>query len=189
MRGINNDYKKLFLSCGIFCLPLAAQANWIEAATAVLGAKNAAAVNQAEAQMNQSRLAAANAVKQADKAYYGNLQQNQVYSTSYLKTLDCTDLAVEAKAAQRTLAQAEISSSQANAQANNPVSKWAGFAGSALSAFSGQSETVSKASQIANAFSGQNAQQDLSASQQSLEIALNNLDNIQIYQKAKKCAF
>lgn len=42
--------KKLFLSCGI-CLPLAAQANWIEAATAVLGAKNAAAVNQAEAQM------------------------------------------------------------------------------------------------------------------------------------------
>ena len=67
--------KKLFLSCGILCLPLAAQANWIEAATAVLGAKNAAAVNQAEAQMNQSRLAAANAVKQADKAYYGNLQK------------------------------------------------------------------------------------------------------------------
>ncbi len=58
---------------------------------------------------------------------------NSVYSTSYLKTLDCTDLAVERKTFERTLEASAIGiQAKRTAQQNNQVSKWAGLAGNAL---------------------------------------------------------
>ncbi|WP_347460910.1 hypothetical protein ABEF79_02590 [Acinetobacter sp. ANC 7454] len=152
-------YKKLALSLMLGGLSLSVSAgSWLEAATTVLGAKNGAIMDQAEANIERSRAQANAAVARADAAYASNYnaasqKNNSVYSTSYLKTLDCTDLAVEAKSFERTLAAAQAAQEQANAQANNPVSRFAGLASGALSAFAGQSESVARASKITSALS------------------------------------
>lgn len=180
------------LSTAIFTLSVTSQAGILDIATGIMGAQNAAIMDQAEARMNQSRADANAAVARADAGYASNYNQasnmnNGVYSTSYLKTLDCTDLAVEKKSFERTLNAAQQSADQANLQANNGISKFAGLAGSALSAFSGQSDTVSKMSQIASSLSAKDSQHTANTSQQAVEIAQANLDNIAIYEKAKKC--
>lgn len=184
--------KKLLLSTAIFTLSITSQAGLLDLATGIMGAHNGAIMDQAEARMNQSRAAANAAVAQADAAYASQYNQashmnNGVYSTSYLKTLDCTDLAVERKSFERTLNAAQQSAEQANLQANNGISKLAGLAGSALSAFSGQSNTASKMSQIASSFSAKDSQQTAILSQQAAEVAQANLENIAIYETAKKC--
>ena len=187
-------HKHLVLGLILGGLSVSAQANnWLNAATAVLGAKNAAVMDQAEANIEKSRAQANAAVARADAGYASNFntasqQQNSVYSTSYLKTLGCTDLAVEARSFERTLESAQIAHNQATAQANNPVSKLAGLASGALSAFAGQSESIARASQITSALSGNNAQNNAASSQVTAETAQANLENIRIYQKAKKCS-
>ncbi|MEK5770034.1 hypothetical protein VXE29_05175 [Acinetobacter variabilis] len=150
-------------------------------------------MDQAEANMERSRAQANAAVARADRAYASNYnnasnQNNGVYSTKYLKGLDCTDLAVEARSFERTLEASQNALNQANAQANNPVSKLAGIASGALSAFAGQSQTVARATEITNAFTGNNNQNNIAASQADADVALANLENIRIYQKAKKCS-
>lgn len=186
--------KQLILTTIIIGLVGSAHASsWLEAATAVLGAKNGAIMDQAEANMERSRAEAHAAVARADRAYAANMNpsthaNNSIYSTTYLKGLDCTDLAVEARSFERTLQAAQNAQEQANAQANNPVSKWAGIASGALSAFAGQSETVARASEITSAFSGQNNKNNSAPSQADAEVALANLENIRMYQKGKKCS-
>ncbi|NHC03540.1 hypothetical protein G9F31_07120 [Acinetobacter sp. 187] len=184
--------KKIILSTAVFTLSATSQAGLLDLATGIMGAQNGAIMDQAEARMHQSRAAANAAIARADAGYASNYNQasnmnNGVYSTSYLKTLDCTDLAVERKSFERTLNAAQQSADQANVQANNGISKFAGLAGSALSAFSGQSNTASKMSQIASSFSGKDSQQTAVSSQQAVEVAQANLDNIAIYETAKKC--
>ena len=185
--------KKIFLTSTLITISLSSQAGGLlDLATGIMGAKNAAIMDQAEARMNQSRAEANAAVARADAAYASNYNtasntNNSVYSTSYLKTLDCTDLAVERKSFERTVNAAQLELEQHNTQTNSNVSKWAGLAGNALSAFSGQSEKASKMGQLANAFSGQSNQKSAVNSQQVLEVAQANLDNISIYEKAKKC--
>lgn len=186
-------FKQIILSTTLAVSSFSIQAaSWLEAAAAVMGAKNGAIMDQAEANMERSRAQANAAVARADRTYafnYNNASQqnNSVYSTAYLKGLDCTDLAVEARSFERTLEASQNAQNQANAQANNPVSKLAGIASGALSAFAGQSQTVARASEITNAFSGNNNQNNLAASQADADVALANLENIRIYQKAKKC--
>ncbi|HJF28373.1 MAG TPA: hypothetical protein K8V79_09055 [Acinetobacter lwoffii] len=183
-------FKRIILSTAIITLSFSTQASsWLEAATAVMGARNGAIMDQAEANMERSRLQANTAVARADRAYASNYnhasnQNNGVYSTTYLKGLDCTDLAVEARSFERSL---EASQHALN-QANNPVSKLAGIASGALSAFTGQSQTVARATEITNAFTGNNNQNNIAASQADADVALANLENIRIYQKAKKCS-
>ncbi|MGE8649330.1 MAG: hypothetical protein ACN6NL_05330 [Acinetobacter sp.] len=181
-------FKRIILSTTIAALSFSTQAgSWLEAATAVMGARNGAIMDQAEANMERSRAQANAAVARADRAYASN-QNNGVYSTTYLKGLDCTDLAVEARSFERTLEASQNALNQANAQANNPVSKLAGIASGALSAFAGQSQTVARATEITNAFTGNNNQNNIAASQADADVALANLENIRIYQKAKKCS-
>jgi len=184
-------FKRIILSTTIAALSFSTQAgSWLEAATAVMGARNGAIMDQAEANMERSRAQANAAVARADRAYASNYnnasnQNNGVYSTTYLKGLDCTDLAVEARSFERTLEASQKAFNQANAQANNPVSKLEGIA---LSAFAGQSQTVARATEITNAFTGNNNQNNIAASQADADVALANLENIRIYQKAKKCS-
>lgn len=181
-------FKRIIFSTTIAALSFSTQAgSWLEAATAVMGARNGAIMDQAEANMERSRAQANAAVARTDRAYAYN-QNNGVYSTTYLKSLDCTDLAVEARSFERTLEASQNALNQANAQANNPVSKLAGIASGALSAFAGQSQTVARATEITNAFTGNNNQNNIAASQADAEVALANLENIRIYQKAKKCS-
>ena len=179
--------KKVIMTLGVCVLPLAAQAGWMDVATAALGAQNGALLDQAQARLAQSQLEANAAVAQVNTTQVAE-NNNGVYSTKYLKTLDCTDLAVEAKAFERTLEAAQSNYAQGSALANNSVTKFAGLAGSALSAFAGQSTTAAKMSQVTNALTGGNsAQQTVNNAQQSAEVATVNLENIAIYQKAKKC--
>ena len=186
-------FKKTATACAICMISLSSQAGLLDAAVAVMGAKNGAIMNQAEARMNQSREEAAYAVAQADRAYAANANpasntNNSVYSTSYLKTLDCTDLAVERKTFERTLEASNAVATQVSVQQNNQMSKWAGLAGNALSAFAGQSETAGRMGQFANAFAGtNNTQTNTASAQQAAEVAQANIDNIKIYQSAKKC--
>lgn len=187
-------FKRIIFSTTIAALSFSTQAgSWLEAATAVMGARNGAIMDQAEANMERSRAQANAAVARADRVYASNYnnasnQNNGVYSTTYLKGLDCTDLAVEARSFERTLEASQNALNQANAQANNPVSKLAGIASGALSAFAGQSQTVARATEITNAFTGNNNQNNIAASQADADVALANLENIRIYQKAKKCS-
>lgn len=185
---------RIILSCAITGLSFSVHANsWLEAATAVLGAKNGVIMDQAEANIERSRAQANAAIAGADRAYASNYnhasqRNNSVYPTSYLKGLDCTDLTVEARSFERTLEAAQLVQDQANAQANNPVSKLAGIATGALSAFAGQSKSVSRVTEITSSFAGQNNQNSFAASQADTDVALANLENIRIYQKAKKCS-
>ena len=166
---------------------------WLDVATSVMGAQNAVVMDQAEARMNQSQTQANAAIARADQGYTSHYNQtsnqnNSVYSTGYLKSLDCTDLAVEKRTFERTLEASETSVSQ---NSTIGLSKWAGVAGTALNAFSGQSETLGKMGQIANSFSGQNnntqAQANVASGQVSIETARANIENVAIYQNAKKC--
>lgn len=187
-------YKQILLSILLGGVSLSASAaSWLEAATSVLGAKNAAIMDQAEANMERSRAQANAAVARADAAYASNYNpasqnNNSVYSTSYLKTLDCTDLAVESKSFERTLAAAQAAQEQAAVQSNNKISKLAGLTTGALSAFAGQSDSAARLSKITGALSGNTAQTN-APSDEVVDVALANLENIRIYQKAKKCNF
>ncbi|ANF81062.1 hypothetical protein A3K93_01875 [Acinetobacter sp. NCu2D-2] len=187
-------YKQLLLSTLLAGVSLSVSAgNWLEAATSVLGAANGRVMDQAEANIERSRAQANAAIARADAAYASNYntasqQNNSVYSTSYLKTLDCTDLAVEAKSFERTLAAAQAAQEQAAAQSNNKIAKFAGLANGALSAFAGQSDSAARLSKITGAFTGNNTQSN-APSDEVVDVALANLENIRIYQKAKKCSF
>lgn len=186
--------KKTALILGISLASIGVHAKgWLDVATSVMSAQNTAVMDQAEARMNQSQAQANAAVARADQGYASNYNQasnqnNGVYSTGYLKSLDCTDLAVEKRTFERTLGASEASVSQ---NSTNGLSKWAGVAGTALNALSGQSETLGKMGQIASSFSGQNnnaqAQATVASGQVSIETARANIENIEIYQNAKKC--
>jgi hypothetical protein len=118
---------------------------------------------------------------------------NKPFSTSELKTMGCADLSVEQTNAKRELAEAEKNIANINANAQAPgkaVSKWAGLASGAISAFAGNSEKASKVSQIANNLAGEEDKSDAAnlSLQQAIKIkAQTNIDNIMIYQKSKKC--
>lgn len=115
---------------------------------------------------------------------------SQKLSTSELKAMDCATLSVEKSNAQQSLDAADKNLANINAKAQDPsakVSKWAGIAGGALSAF-GKGD--SKVGQLANSVAGQpdtsdasnpDIQQKLKADSQA------NLNNIAVYQKSKKC--
>ena len=119
--------------------------------------------------------------------------QYKKFTTTELKALDCASLAVEKNDASRTIAAADSNISAAQAQAQAPsgsISKWAGIASGALSAFGGNSEKAAKASQIANDLSGEQNASDannIPLQQQIKATAQANIDNIAIYQKTKKC--
>lgn len=174
--------KKLLIVTSIIISPITSQAGWLDAI-----------LDQAEAQIPANRAYATSVINQVDarqaqqsQLNQSNLVKDTIFTTSYLKTLDCTDLSVEAKGAQRIIDTAQSQATTTNQGSN--LSKFAGLASSTLSAFSGQSETISKASQIASALTGQNQQVSTNTiSQQSYDNAVANLDNISIYQKAKKC--
>ena len=112
-------------------------------------------------------------------------------STSELKAMDCATLAVEKSDAKRSLAAAEQNIAAASTQTpGKSLSKWAGMASGALSAFGGNSQKATKASQIAGSFAGEQDSSDASNVQLQQEIKATsqaNIDNIGIYQGSKKC--
>ena len=116
---------------------------------------------------------------------------NEKLATSELKAMDCATLSVEKSNAKRDIETADKNIANINTQAPaKTVSKWAGLASSALGAFGGQSETAAKASSIAADVAGTENTSDssnLSVQQQNKTNAQANMDNISIYQKAKKC--
>ena len=77
------------------------------------------------------------------------------FTTTELKALSCTDLSVEKANAKRELAAAErnITNIQTDTP-NKTISKWAGVADGALSAFGGKSEHAAKAKDMANNLAG-----------------------------------
>ncbi|RZG74466.1 hypothetical protein [Acinetobacter sp. WCHAc060025] len=115
---------------------------------------------------------------------------SQKLSTSELKAMDCATLSVEKSNAQQSLEAADKNLANINAKAQDPsakVSKWAGIASGALSAF-GKGD--SKAGQLANSVAGQQDTSDASNPdiQQKLKAdSQANLNNIAVYQKSKKC--
>ena len=115
---------------------------------------------------------------------------SQKLSTSELKAMDCATLSVEKSNARHSLDAADKNLANINAKAQDPsakVSKWAGIAGGALSAF-GKGD--SKAGQLANSVAGPQDTSDASNPdvQQKLKAdSQANLDNIAVYQKSKKC--
>ena len=115
---------------------------------------------------------------------------SQKLSTTELKAMDCATLSVEKSNAQQSLDAADKNLANINAKAQDPsakVSKWAGIAGGALSAF-GKGD--SKAGQLANSVAGQQDTSDASNPdiQQKLKAdSQANLNNIAVYQKSKKC--
>lgn len=118
----------------------------------------------------------------------------QQLSTYELKNLDCTSLAVEKANAVRHINNADQKLNTMNASAGDPaktVSKWAGLAGNALAAFSGNSETAARASYAARNMANQNPQADnsyeINSQQQIKNNAVANIENISVYQSAKGC--
>lgn len=118
----------------------------------------------------------------------------QQLSTYELKSLDCTSLAVEKANAIRHINHADQKINNMNASAADPakaVSKWAGLAGNALAAFSGNSETAARASYAARNMANQNPETDnsydINNQQQIKSNALANVENIAVYQSAKGC--
>ena len=118
----------------------------------------------------------------------------QQLSTYELKNLDCTSLAVEKANAVRHINNADQKLNNMNASAGDPaktVSKWAGLAGNALAAFSGNSETAARASYAARNMANQNPQADnsyeINSQQQIKNNAVANIENISVYQSAKGC--
>ena len=113
------------------------------------------------------------------------------HSTAELKAMDCASLAVEKSNAKRNLEAADKNIAAAATQTpGKSLSKWAGMAGSALSAFGGNSEKASKAGQIANSVAGEEDKSDaanIPLQQQIKATAQANIDNIAVYQGSKKC--
>lgn len=202
-------YKSLMLTCAIGALSMSAQANsWLDVATAVLNAKNGNAAAEAESNLDRSRAQANAAIALANAHALANQNQipavnnvapvvnaatsnNGIYTTSYLKTLDCTDLTVEARSFERTIDAAYKQTNAANtATPVNSIAKFAGIASGALSAFGGQSESLSRVTEITSALAGNPAQPQAAGNvitQTAYDNAVTNLENIRIYQKAKQC--
>ena len=70
------------------------------------------------------------------------------------------------------------------------MSKWAGLASGAISAFAGNSEKAAKVGQIANNLAGEEDTSDAAnlTLQQAIKTkAQTNIDNMTVYQKSKKC--
>lgn len=115
---------------------------------------------------------------------------NEKLSTSELKSMDCPTLAVEKADAKRSLETVEKNLANAQAQSGSKtVSKWAGLAGGALSAFSGNSEKVARTSEVLGNMS-QTDTSDASNVELQQQIKANaqaNIENIGIYQGSKKC--
>ena len=116
------------------------------------------------------------------------------FTTYELSTMDCPSLAVEKANSKRALDKANEQVSNLNVQAQAPtnsVSKWASLAGGALSAFSGNSKSAAKAADVANNLSANDQTEqvayDLEYYKQVQANAQSNIDNIAIYQDAKKC--
>ncbi len=115
----------------------------------------------------------------------------KAFTTTELKALSCTDLSVEKANAKRELAAAErnITNIQTDTP-NKTISKWAGVAGGALSAFGGKSEHAAKAKDMANNLTGSEDTSDennLKLQQALKNKAQTNIENIETYQKSKKC--
>lgn len=112
-------------------------------------------------------------------------------TTSELKSMDCATLSVEKSDAKRSLATAEQNITAASTQTQGKsISKWAGMASGALSAFGGNSDKAAKANQVANSLAGQQDTSDASNVQLQQQIKATsqaNIDNIGIYQGSKKC--
>ncbi len=114
-------------------------------------------------------------------------------SPAELKAMDCATLSVEQSNAKRELASAEKNIANINANAQSPnkaVSKWAGLASGALTAFGGNSEKTAKASQIASNLAGEEDTSDANnlTLQESIKAkAQANIENIATFQKSKKC--
>ena len=116
------------------------------------------------------------------------------FSTYQLSSMDCPSLAVEKANSKRALEKANAQISNLNAQAQAPtnsVSKWASLAGGALSAFSGNSKSAAKAADVAHSLSGNDQTEQVAGNLEYYELiqsnAQSNVDNITIYQDAKKC--
>ena len=126
-------------------------------------------------------------------AFAADETTNKPFSTTELKAMGCADLSVEQANAKRELASADKNIATINANANAPgksISKWAGVASGALSAFGGNSESAAKASNIASNIAGQedtSGAANLTLQQEIKAKAQANMDNIAIYQKSKKC--
>lgn len=111
------------------------------------------------------------------------------HTTKELKAMDCTTLSVEKANANRALTEAEKNIVSINSPAKS-VSKWAGVASKALGAFGGNSETATKAGQVAtNIASLDNSAEagDINVQEKNKNNAQANIDNITTYQKSKKC--
>ncbi|WP_109440435.1 hypothetical protein [Acinetobacter haemolyticus] len=119
--------------------------------------------------------------------------EGKPFSTAELKAMDCATLSVEQSNAKRELASAEKNIANINANAQSPnkaVSKWAGLASGALTAFGGNSEKTAKASQIASNLAGEEDTSDANnlTLQESIKAkAQANIENIATFQKSKKC--
>ncbi len=122
-----------------------------------------------------------------------NENTNKAFSTTELKAMSCADLSVEQANAKRELAEAEKNIANINANAQSPakaVSKWAGLASGAISAFAGNSEKAAKVGQIAQNIAGEEDSSDagnLTLQQAIKAKAQTNIDNMTVYQKSKKC--
>ena len=118
---------------------------------------------------------------------------NKPFSTTELKAMACADLSVEQANAKREIASADKNIANINANSQAPgksISKWAGIASGALTAFGGNSESAAKASNIASNIAGPEDTSDagnLTLQQEIKAKAQANIDNIAIYQKSKKC--
>ncbi|MBJ9984045.1 hypothetical protein IAE19_01125 [Acinetobacter sp. S40] len=115
----------------------------------------------------------------------------KTFTTSELKALSCTDLSVEKTNAKRELINAEKNLTNIQTETpNKTISKWAGVASGALSAFGGKSENAAKAKEMANNLVGSEDTSDennLKLQQALKNKAQTNIENIETYQKSKKC--
>ncbi len=125
--------------------------------------------------------------------FAANENINKAFSTTELKAMSCADLSVEQANAKRELAEAEKNIVNINTNAQSPskaVSKWAGLASGAISAFAGNSEKAAKVGQIAHNIAGEEDTSDAAnlTLQQAIKTkAQTNIDNMTVYQKSKKC--
>ena len=115
---------------------------------------------------------------------------SQKLSTSELKAMDCATLAVEKANAKRSLEAADKNLAAAQTQTpGKSLSKWAGVASGALTAFGGNSEKAAKANQALSGFNNEDTSEAGNVELQSKIKADSqaNIDNIAIYQGSKKC--
>lgn len=110
-------------------------------------------------------------------------------ATSELKSMDCATLSVEKADAKRALETADKNLAAIQTQTpGKTISKWAGVASGALTAFGGNSEKAAKANQIASNLAGTpDDASNAELQQQNKTTAQTNVDNISVYQKSKKC--